>query len=168
MSGSTFSSLVNFTTEQFLKRAGKLVVLTEIENRCVSVDLTNPLQFLKHHKHHSRGNKGKAIRLAFDHAYTLLSALDVQVALKKNSNGDDTSDTSSCHGNNKSNFHGMRVFDNIPPAFSNSYFTIAIDEHRKYVHKHTACWHLIRWRLYASDSHRCFLSLEVSLYLISC
>ena len=32
----------------------------------------------------SHENIEKAIHLAFDHAYTLLSALDVQVALKKN------------------------------------------------------------------------------------
>ncbi|CAF1568961.1 unnamed protein product [Rotaria magnacalcarata] len=32
MSG-TFSSVVNFTTDQFLKRAGKLSILTELENK---------------------------------------------------------------------------------------------------------------------------------------
>ena len=140
----------------------------------------------------SHENIEKAIHVAFDHAYTLLSALDVQVVLKKNnkttlhqvssfvrsqfkrktikSTSDDSQydssedgsidrsnsvdgsltesseensigeDISSCDGNNKSNFHGMRVFDNISTALSNSYFTIAIDGRSKYVHKQTAYW----------------------------
>ena len=143
-------------------------------------------------------NIEKAIHLAFDHAYTLLSALDVQIALKNdnkttlhqvslflrsqfkrktiNFTSDDSQydlsedesidrsksaddspsesseensireDISPYDGNKKSNFHGMRVFDNIPTALSNSYFTIAIDGRRKYVHKKTACWLL-------TDSH---------------
>ncbi|CAF1096884.1 unnamed protein product [Rotaria sordida] len=37
MSG-VFSSVVNFTTEQFLKRAGKLSVLTDIQNQSESGD----------------------------------------------------------------------------------------------------------------------------------
>ena len=116
----------------------------------------------------SHENIGKAIPLAFDHAYTLLSAHDLQVALKKknkttlhqvnsfvrsdfklettkfpsddiqcdsseeesidrlepaggpftesseeNSIEENISDTFSCVGNCKSNFHGMTVFDNI-------------------------------------------------------
>ena len=178
----TFSSIVNFTTEQFPKRAGKLAVLMTIENICVSGDLNNLLQFPKHHKRHAHDNIEKATHLAFDHAYTLLAALDVQVALKENNKttlqpvssfvrsqikrktirstaddsqydssedesidrsksddnsstesseensiGEDTSDTSSCDGNNQSNFYEMRVFDNIPPSLSDSYFTTVFD-----------------------------------------
>ena len=100
MSGP-FSSIVNFTTEQFLKRAAKLSVLTEIENQCNSGHIENPLQFPKHHKRRrkrsvprvpvsglsnnllSYENIEKAIHLAFDRAYDLLSTLDLNVALKK-------------------------------------------------------------------------------------
>ena len=212
MSGA-FSSIVNFTTEQFLRRAGKLVALTEIENESANDPLNNSLQFPKYHKRQrnhnaqrvatsgftksllSHENIEKAIHLAFAHAYTLLSDLDVHVALKKknqttlqqgssfawiqfkrksiksssddtrknsskeesinssdsddgsstessesNSVGEDTSDTPSYDANSKSNFHGMRVFDSIPTALSNSYFSITIDGRRKYVHKQTACW----------------------------
>ena len=121
----------------------------------------------------SHENIGKAIHLAFDHTYkfTLLFALDIQVALKRkkkitlhqvssfvrsrfkretnkspsddircdsseeesidrleavddpstesskdNSIGENTSDTSSCVGNSKSSFHGMRAFDSIPTS----------------------------------------------------
>jgi hypothetical protein len=100
MSGP-FSSIVNFTTEQFLKRAAKLSVLTEIENQCNSGRIDNPLQFPKHHKRRrkrsvprmpvagmpndllSYENMEKAIHLAFDHAYDLLSTLDLNIALRK-------------------------------------------------------------------------------------
>ena len=70
---------------------------------------------------------------------------------EENSTGEDIIDTSSCDGNNKSNFHGMRVFDNIPTALSNSYFTIAIDGRRKYVHKQTACWLLTDTKAHLSS-----------------
>ena len=49
MSGS-FSSIVNFTIEQFLKRAGKLSVLTEIQNLSEMGKLKCSLEFPKHHK----------------------------------------------------------------------------------------------------------------------
>lgn len=49
MSG-VFSTVVNFTTEQFLKRAGKLSVLADIQNQSESGQLSCSLQFPKHHK----------------------------------------------------------------------------------------------------------------------
>ena len=49
MSGS-FSCIVNFTIEQFLKRAGKLSVLTDIEQKSESGQLKCSLKFPKHHK----------------------------------------------------------------------------------------------------------------------
>ena len=100
MSGP-FSSIVNFTIEQFLKRAAKLSVLTEIEDQCNSGHVDNPLQFSKHHKRRrkrsvpqvpisglpsnllSYDNIEKAIHLAFDHAYDLLSTLDLNIALRR-------------------------------------------------------------------------------------
>ncbi|CAF3458840.1 unnamed protein product, partial [Rotaria sp. Silwood2] len=100
MSGA-FSSVVNFTTEQFLKRAGKLSVLTELENKSESGQLNCPLQFPKHHKRRQKKIASKklasnlssdfltydniqtTISRAFDHAYHLLSGLDVNIALEK-------------------------------------------------------------------------------------
>ena len=96
-----FSSIVNFTIEQFLKRAAKLSVLTEIEDQCNSGHVDNPLQFPRHHKRRrkrsvpqvpisglssnllSYNNIEKAIHLAFDHAYDLLSTLDLNIALRR-------------------------------------------------------------------------------------
>jgi hypothetical protein len=100
MSGA-FSSIVNFTIEQFLKRAGKLSVLTEIENQSESGQLKCPLKFPKHHKrqrkrtilkkqiagssinHLTIDNIQKAVYRAFDDAYNLLSTVDVNSALRK-------------------------------------------------------------------------------------
>ncbi|CAF4339700.1 unnamed protein product, partial [Rotaria magnacalcarata] len=48
MSGA-FSSVVNFTTDQFLKRAGKLSILTELENKSESGQSDCLLKFPKHH-----------------------------------------------------------------------------------------------------------------------
>ncbi|CAM4835067.1 unnamed protein product [Rotaria magnacalcarata] len=100
MSGA-FSSIVNFTIEQFLKRAGKLSVLTEIENQSESGQLKCPLKFPKHHKrqrkrtilkkqiagssmnHLTIDNIQKAIYRAFDDAYNLLSTVDINSALRE-------------------------------------------------------------------------------------
>ncbi|CAF2386183.1 unnamed protein product [Rotaria sp. Silwood2] len=100
MSGA-FSSIVNFTIEQFLKRAGKLSVLTEIENQSESGQLKCPLKFPKHHKrqrkrtilkkqiagssmnHLTIDNIQKAVYRAFDDAYNLLSTVDINSALRK-------------------------------------------------------------------------------------
>ena len=100
MSG-VFSSVVNFTTEQVFKLAGKLSVLTNIQNQSESGQLSYSLQFPKHHKlcqHHTVSKKlvlsssvnlltceniRKTICQAYDHAYDLLSKLDVNIALKK-------------------------------------------------------------------------------------
>jgi hypothetical protein len=96
-----FSSIVNFTVEQFLKRAGKFAVLTEIESKSESGQLKCPLQFPKHHKRRreitaaenssfnssinllTNENIKKTLCRAFDDAYDLLSKLDVNIALKK-------------------------------------------------------------------------------------
>jgi hypothetical protein len=100
MSG-VFSTVVNFTTEQFLKRAGKLSVLADIQNQSESGQLSCSLQFPKHHKRcrQSAASKNvvlsasihlltcdnikKTICQAYDDAYDLLSKLDVHIALKK-------------------------------------------------------------------------------------
>ena len=100
MSG-VFSSVVNFTTEQVFKLAGKLSVLTNIQNQSESGQLSYSLQFPKHHKlcqHYTVSKKlvlsssvnlltceniRKTICQAYDHAYDLLSKLDVNIALKK-------------------------------------------------------------------------------------
>jgi len=59
MSGP-FSSIVNFTIDQFLKRAGKLAVLTDIETKSESGQLECPLQFPKHHKRRRRMASNKS------------------------------------------------------------------------------------------------------------
>jgi hypothetical protein len=100
MSG-VFSSVVNFTTEQFLKRAGKLSVLTDIQNQSESGQLSCSLQFPKHHKQCRQNatsrksvpissvnlltcdNIKKTVCQAYDDVYDLLSKLDVHVPLKK-------------------------------------------------------------------------------------
>ncbi|CAF2147347.1 unnamed protein product, partial [Rotaria magnacalcarata] len=66
MSG-TFSSVVNFTTDQFLKRAGKLSILTELENKSESGQSDCLLKFPKHHK-----RRRKAISLN-----NLTSSIDI-------------------------------------------------------------------------------------------
>ena len=145
----------------------------------------------------SYDNIEKAIHLAFDHTYDLLSPLDFNIALRRkrktnlhevssfvqrqfqkksikvlnvhrqrHSSDDESSDesipedeshtesseasstdeeideTSSSFANNKSNFHGMRVFNTIPASLSSSYFRIDADGHVKYIHKQTAAWPL--------------------------
>ncbi|CAF5227406.1 unnamed protein product [Rotaria magnacalcarata] len=100
MSGA-FSSVVNFTTDQFLKRAGKLSVLTDLENQSKSGQLDCPLQFPKHHKRRRKVAASKksasnitiglptndtiktTIHQAFNDAYKLLSELDINIALEK-------------------------------------------------------------------------------------
>ncbi len=100
MSGA-FSSIVNFTIEQFLKGVGKLAVLTQIESKSESGQLECPLQFPKHHKRRRKitaakkssssspidlltnENFEKTICRAFDDAYCLLSKLDVNIVLKR-------------------------------------------------------------------------------------
>ena len=195
MSGS-FSCIVNFTIEQFLKRAGKLSVLTDIEQKSESGQLKCPLKFPKHHKRQRKraifkksavdlhanlfktDNIQKTIDQAFDDAYDHLAGVDVNIALemrRKNtvfqvssfvrsqfnkkyknvpyddneiyssddeynykyeidSSGNIEEDTSedeenisSLSASGKSQFHGMRVFDNIPPSLSKSYFSAEID-----------------------------------------
>ncbi|CAF1453932.1 unnamed protein product, partial [Rotaria sp. Silwood1] len=100
MSG-VFSTVVNFTTEQFLKRAGKLSVLADIQNQSKSGQLSCSLEFPKHPKRCRQSaasknvvlsasihlltydNVKKTICQAYDDAYDLLSKLDVHIALKK-------------------------------------------------------------------------------------
>jgi hypothetical protein len=100
MSGA-FSSIVNFTIEQFLKRVGKLSVLTEIENQSESGQLKCPLKFPKRHKRRRKqtilkkqtagssislltiDNIRKNVYRAFDDTYNLLSTGDINSALAK-------------------------------------------------------------------------------------
>ena len=39
-----------------------------------------------------------------------------------------------------STFHGIRVFDSINPVLAKSYFTVNINDPKKYLHKQTAAW----------------------------
>ncbi len=40
----------------------------------------------------------------------------------------------------KSDFHGIRIIDNVNQDFRQSYFKIKINENIKFVHKQSACW----------------------------
>lgn len=40
----------------------------------------------------------------------------------------------------KSEFHGIKIVDNINPALKQSYFKININDKTKYLHKQSACW----------------------------
>jgi hypothetical protein len=100
MSGA-FSSIVNFTIEQFVRRAGKLAVLTDIESKSESGQLDCPLQFPKHHKRRRKieasrklssyssldlltdENIETIISRSYRDAFNLLSKLNVNVALEK-------------------------------------------------------------------------------------
>ena len=100
ISGS-FSSVVNFTTDQFLKRASKLSVLNELENRSESDQLQCSLQYPKHHKRRRKDaakkriddassadqltneNIEKIIDRAFKDAHLLLSELGLGTTLRK-------------------------------------------------------------------------------------
>ncbi|CAF1300836.1 unnamed protein product [Adineta steineri] len=100
MSG-TFSSNVNFTVDQFLRRAGKLSVLQDIERQHEHDESGCSLEFPKHHKrrykkaaspnNHSQDVSDNlthdtiqnAIFRAFNDAYKMLSVLDIDKTLKK-------------------------------------------------------------------------------------
>ena len=100
MSG-TFSSVVNFTTDQFLQRTAKLSVLSDLENRSQSCQLEHPLKYPKHHKRRQSetvreretSTMGmndltdvlikKTVNAAYKDAYKLLSELEVDIVLKK-------------------------------------------------------------------------------------
>ncbi|CAF3908791.1 unnamed protein product, partial [Adineta steineri] len=100
MSG-TFSSNVNFTVDQFLRRAGKLCVLQDIERQHEYDESGCSLEFPKHHKRRYKKDASpnnhsqdvgdnlthdtiqNAIFRAFDDAYKMLSALDIDKTLKK-------------------------------------------------------------------------------------
>lgn len=96
-----FSSVVNFTVKQFLKRAKKLSVLNELENQSEFNSSESVLKFPKHHKRNRRAatnigstldthidnlsnvNIEMIICRAFDDAYALLSNLGIDNDLRK-------------------------------------------------------------------------------------
>jgi len=100
MSG-TFSSNVNFTVDQFLRRAGKLSVLQDIERQSEYDESECCLKFPKHHKRcHKKTTPltdrlqvstniltentiEKTISRAFDDAYEMLSILGIDETLKR-------------------------------------------------------------------------------------
>ncbi|CAF1648724.1 unnamed protein product [Rotaria magnacalcarata] len=99
MSG-TFSSNVNFTVAQFLRRAGKLAVLQEIERQNEQDDSECSLQFSKHHKRRLRkaehvndhlqnnniltqNNIEKTVCRAYNDAYKMLAVLGIDKIFKK-------------------------------------------------------------------------------------
>ncbi|CAM2725179.1 unnamed protein product [Rotaria socialis] len=210
MSG-TFSPNVNFTVGQFLRRAGKLSVLQDIDRQNEHNLSECSLQFPKHHKRRHRKDMSinnrldvsnniltqntieKTIHHAFDDAYKMLSVLCIDVILvreylnaldelstyvqvqientshttdfSENWNGysddeldskddvhdqydvisessseDEADEQTNNSGHKRSQFKGLRIFNEIPAAQSNSYFRINVDENEKYMHTQTASW----------------------------
>ncbi|CAF4635814.1 unnamed protein product [Rotaria socialis] len=210
MSG-TFSPNVNFTVGQFLRRAGKLSVLQDIDRQNEHNLSECSLQFPKHHKRRHRKDMSinnrldvsnniltqntieKTIHRAFDDAYKMLSVLCIDVILvreylnaldelstyvrvqientshttdfSENWNGysddeldskddvhdqydvisessseDEADEQTNNSGHKRSQFKGLRIFNEIPAAQSNSYFRINVDENEKYMHTQTASW----------------------------
>jgi hypothetical protein len=100
MSG-TFASNVNFTVNQFLRRAGKLSVLQDIERQNEHDESESSLQFPKHHKRRHKKTALLTDRLqvstniitqntieqticrAFDDAFDMLSVLGIDETLKE-------------------------------------------------------------------------------------
>lgn len=100
MSG-TFATNVNFTVNQFLKRAGKLSALQDIERQNEHDESESSLKFPKHHKRHHKKTALLTDRLqvstniithntieqtifrAFDDAFDMLSVLGIDGTLKK-------------------------------------------------------------------------------------
>ena len=98
------SSVVNFTTDKFLKRAGTFFVSTDLENQSEYGQLKCPLQFSRHHKRRRKATDSKksvynipvnlpihdiskkTIHRAFDDAYNLLCELDINFTLEKRNN----------------------------------------------------------------------------------
>jgi len=69
---------------------------------------------------------------------TIENYTDTEVSI----DGDDDEENVSDHLFNVSSttFQGMRVFDNINPALTKSYFIVKINGTKKYLHKQTVAW----------------------------
>ncbi|CAM4912299.1 unnamed protein product [Rotaria socialis] len=55
-------------------------------------------------------------------------------------NDDDVVDEEDVLTSTKSEFNGIRVFDDIDPNLKQSYFKIKLNDKIKYLHKQSACW----------------------------
>ncbi|CAF4855980.1 unnamed protein product [Rotaria socialis] len=138
MSG-VFSTVVNFTTEQFLKRAGKLSVLADIQNQSESESekITEMLQvssfvraqFDRKFKKVSYDDDESYLSDNDESSYKFRSEINTAANLDYDSSCDDeTENVSSISASGKSQFHGMRVCDTIPSSLAKSYFRVELDE----------------------------------------
>ena len=96
-----------------------------------------------HRQRHSSDDESSDESIPEDESHTESS--------EASSTDEEIDETSSSFANNKSNFHGMRVFDTIPASLSSSYFRIDADGHVKYIHKQTAAWLLADDKIYLSS-----------------
>ncbi|CAF4814541.1 unnamed protein product [Rotaria socialis] len=55
-------------------------------------------------------------------------------------NDDNVVDEKDVLTSTKSEFNGIRIFDNIDPNLKQSYFKIKLNDKIKYLHKQSACW----------------------------
>ncbi|CAF3314134.1 unnamed protein product [Rotaria socialis] len=160
MSG-VFSTVVNFITEQLLKRAGKLSVLADIQNQSESAydDAYHLLSKLDVHIALKKAKKTEIlqvrsfVRAQFDRKFKKVSYDDDESYLSDNDESsykfrsdintaadldddsscdDETENMSSISASGKSQFHGMRVCDTIPSSLAKSYFRVELDGKKIY------------------------------------
>ena len=74
-----------------------------------------------------------------DDEYDYKYEIDSSANREEEDTSEDEENVFSVSASRKSQFHGMRVFDNIPPSLSKSYFAVKIDGKKKFIHKQTAC-----------------------------
>ena len=72
--------------------------------------------------------------------YKAAKVLDTSVASSENCSENETDELFTNSGQNKPQFQGIRIFNEIPPSQMKSCFRIKIHEKEKYIHKQTACW----------------------------
>jgi len=90
---------------------------------------------LEKKKMNSIGRVSSFVRTQFEKKFKKVSYDDTQTY-----SSEDDDDISSFSASGKQQFQGMRIFDNISPSVSNSYFKVDIDGKKQFIHKQTACW----------------------------
>ncbi|CAF1682398.1 unnamed protein product [Rotaria magnacalcarata] len=143
MSG-VFSTVVNFTTEQFLKRADKLSVLADIQNQSESGQKQNKTEMLQVNSFVRAQFDRQFKKVSYDDdesylsdndesSYKFRSDINTAADLDDDSSCDDeTENVSSISASGKSHFHGMRLCDTILSSLAKSYFRVELDGKKIY------------------------------------
>ncbi|CAF2756191.1 unnamed protein product [Rotaria sp. Silwood2] len=66
--------------------------------------------------------------------------LDISTTDTESSSENDSDELLTNSNSKRSQFQGIRIFNEIPSSQIDSYFQIKIDGNEKYMHKQTACW----------------------------